>query len=140
MIGHGHLWWAYGRKKEDENTNMGNKREGTKEKETIRKETAWKVIYQNIRGLVTKANKEDVGFFYDHGCIEKIIIINFTETWLNSEIQKCPEIKVYRLFRGDRLHRKGEVAIYVKEEFEAKKIAKMSTDEVEMVAVLTEKT
>ena len=52
------------KEKEDENTNMGNKREGTKEKETIRKETAWKtawkVIYQNIRGSVTNVDKEKV--------------------------------------------------------------------------------
>ena len=51
------------KEKEDENTNMGNKREGTKEKETIRKETAWKIIYQNIRGLVTNVNKEKVRYF-----------------------------------------------------------------------------
>ena len=127
------------KEKEDENTNMGNKREGTKEKETIREETAWKIIYQNIRGLVTDDKKEKIGFFYDHGCTEKIIIMNFTETWLNSEIQKCTEIKGYRLFRGDRSRRKGGgVAIYVKGEFEAQKIAEMSTDEVEMVAVFIE--
>merc|ERR1712121_562293 len=39
-----------------------------------------------------------------------------------------------------RLHRGGGgVAIYVKDEFEAQKIAEMSTDEVEMVAVFIEK-
>ena len=118
------------KEKEDENTNMGNKREGTKEKEIIRKETAWKtawkIIYQNITGLVTNVNKEKARFFYDHGCIEKIIIMKFTKTWLNSEIQKCPEIRGYRLFRGDRSHRKGGVAIYMKGEFEAQKIAEMS--------------
>ena len=66
--------------------------------------------------------------------------MNFTEIWLNSEIQKCPEIKGYILFRGDRSHRKGGgVAIYVKGEFEAQKIAEMSTDEVEMLAVFIEK-
>ena len=44
--------------KEDEDTNMGNKREGTNEKETIREETEWKIFYQNIRGLVTVDKKE----------------------------------------------------------------------------------
>ena len=65
--------------------------------------------------------------------------MNFTETWFKSEIQKCTEIKGYNLFRGDRTSRKGGVAIYVKGEFEAQKIAEMSTDEVEMVAVFIEK-
>ena len=65
--------------------------------------------------------------------------MNFTEIWLNSEIQKCREIKGYNLFRGDRTSRKGGgVAIYVKGEFEAQKIAEMSTDEVEMIAVFIE--
>ena len=39
-------------------THMGNKRDRTKEKETIREETEWKIIYQNIRGLVTDDKKE----------------------------------------------------------------------------------
>ena len=69
--------------KVDENTYMGSKRDRTKENETIREETEWKIIYQNIRGLVTddkKEKKEKIGFFYEHGRTEKIIIMNFTET------------------------------------------------------------
>merc|ERR1712121_216127 len=67
-------------------------------------------------------------------------LMNFTETWLNSETEICPEMGGYRLYRGDRLHRGGGgVAIYVKDEFKAQKIAEMSTDEVKMVAVYIER-
>ena len=91
-------------------------------------------------GLVKNNNREKVSLFYEEGRLDKIIIMNFTETWLNSETEVCPEIGGYRLYRGDRSHRKGGgVAIYVKGEFEAQKIAEMSTDEVEMVAVFIEK-
>ena len=75
--------------KVDENTYMGSKRDRTKENETIREETEWKIIYQNIRGLVTddkKEGKEKIGFFDEHVLTEKIILRNFTETWFKSEI------------------------------------------------------
>ena len=93
----------------DEDTNMGNNSERTKEKEGNRnsKELAWKIIYQNIRGLVTNNKREKVSMFYEEGRLDKIIIMNFTETWLNSETEECPEMGGYRLYRGDRLHRKG---------------------------------
>ena len=49
-------------------------------------------------------------------------------------------MKGYELYRGDRSHRQGGgTAIYVKNGFDAQKIAEMSTDEVEMVAVFIEK-
>ena len=62
--------------------------------------------------------------------------MNFTETWMDEEMVGDPEIKGYKLYRGDRSHREGGgTAIYIKEEFEAQKIAELSTNEVEMVAV-----
>ena len=106
-----------------------------------RKYLPWKIIYQNIRRLVTKENKEKVEFFEDIGKNEKILFMNFTETWYNNKIKGYPKMKGYELYSGDRSHRQGGgTAIYVKTDFEAQKIAEMSTDEVEMVAVFIEKT
>ena len=121
-------------------TVMGNSGEKNKDKKGNKKGLAWKIIYQNIRGLVTNRSREKIGILYEEGRFDKILLMNFTETWLNSETEICPEMGGYRLYRGDRSHRGGGgVAIYVKSEFEAQKIAEMSTDEVEMVAVYIEK-
>ena len=99
-----------------------------------------KIVYQNIRRLVTKENKEKIGFFVDMGKNENILFMNFTETWYNKEVKGCPKMKGYELYRGDRSHRQGGgTAIYVKSGFDAQKIAEMSSDEVEMVAVFIEK-
>lgn len=40
-----------------------------------------KLMYQNIRRLVTKDNKEKVKFFEEYTKRENILIMNFTETW-----------------------------------------------------------
>ena len=124
----------------DGDTGMGNSGERNKDKKGNKRGVAWKIIYQNIRGLVTNSSREKVSIFYEEGRLDKILLMNFTETWLNSETEICPEMGGYRLYRGVRSHRGGGgVAIYVKSEFEAQKIAEMSTDEVEMVAVYIEK-
>merc|ERR1712033_41227 len=122
------------------NTGMGNSGERNKDKRKNERGSAWKIIYQNIRGLVTNSSREKVSILYEEGKLDKILLMNFTETWLNSETEICPEMGGYRLYREDRSHRwGGGVAIYVKDEFEAQNIAGMSTDEVEMVAVFIEK-
>ena len=53
----------------------------------------WKIIYQNIRRLVTKNAKEKVDFLEDYTKQDKILIMNFTETWLNEATQEDPKIK-----------------------------------------------
>ena len=100
----------------------------------------WKIIYQNIRRLVTKNTKEKVEFLEDYTKQDKILIMNFTETWLNETTQGDPKIKGHNLYRGNRIGRVGEgTAIYVKEEYKAQKISELSSDGVEMVAVYIEK-
>ena len=100
----------------------------------------WKIIYQNIRRLITNNKKNKIHFFDEYTKQEKVIIMNFTETWMDEKMVGDPEIKGYKLYRGDRSHREGGgTAIYIKEEFEAQKIAELSTNEVEMVAVFIEK-
>ena len=100
----------------------------------------WKIMYQNIRRLVTNNKKEKVEFLEDYTKQDKILIMNFTETWLNETTQGDLKIKGYKLYRGDRTGRVGGgTAIYVKEEYETQKISELSSDGVEMVAVYTEK-
>ena len=100
----------------------------------------WKIIYQNIQRLVTMNKKEKVQFMKDYTKEERILLINFTKTWLDESIQDDPKIEGYVLHRGDRKGRiGGGTAIYVKEEYESQIVAKMSTGSVEMVAVYIEK-
>ena len=47
-------------------------------------------MYQNKRRIVTNHSKEKVEFFEDLGKNEKILFMNLTETWFNSEIKECP--------------------------------------------------
>ena len=66
--------------------------------------------------------------------------MNFTETWLNETIQDDVKIEGYNLHRGDRKGRDGGgTAIYIREEYETRKISELSVDGVEMVAVYLEK-
>ena len=106
-------------------TVMGNSGERNKDKKGNKRGLAWKIIYQNIRGLVTNSSREKVSIIYEEGRLDKLLLMNFTETWLNSETEICPEVGGYRLYRGDRSHRGGGgIATYVKDEFEGKKYQK----------------
>ena len=88
----------------------------------------WKIVSQNIQRIVTKNSKEKVQFLEDYVKEKKILILNFTETWLNKTIQDDPEIAGYKLHRGDRSVRfGGGTAIYVREDCESEKIAELST-------------
>merc|ERR1739838_1122355 len=104
------------------------------------KRIPWKIIYQNIRRLVTTNSKEKVDFFKEYTEENEILIMNFTETWLDENKQEDMKIKEYQLYRGDRIGKNGGgTAIYVKELYEAQKVTEMSIDGVEMIAVYIEK-
>ena len=64
----------------DGDTGMGNSGERNKDKKGNKRGVAWKIIYQNIRGLVTNESREKVSRFYEEGRLDKIIIMKFTET------------------------------------------------------------
>merc|ERR1711874_364911 len=120
-------------------TNRGDNKDRTHENLSTQ-DLPWKIIYQNIRRLITNKKKNKIHFFDEYTKQEKVIIMNFTETWMDRKVVGDPEIKGYKLYRGDRSCREGGgTAIYIKEEFEAQKIAELSTNEVEMVAVFIEK-
>ena len=52
-------------------TVMGNSGEKNKDKKGNKRGLAWKIIYQNIRGLVTNINKEKVSFFMIMGVLRR---------------------------------------------------------------------
>ena len=59
-------------------TVMGNSGEKNKDKKGNKRGLARKIIYQNIRGLVTNSSREKIGIFYEEGRFDKIFL-NFTE-------------------------------------------------------------
>jgi len=67
-----------------------------------------KLLYQNIRGLVTK--KREIDYLKEYVHENKIMVMNFTEPWLDDSIRKITDIKGYQIWRGDRKWREREEA------------------------------
>ena len=96
----------------------------------------WKIILQNIRGLVTENSKRKIDFLKEYTKENKIIIMNITETWLNDSIKDDAEIEGYKLFRSDRKEKKhGGTAIYLNEKLEANLLSEISHEKCEMIAI-----
>ena len=68
----------------------------------------WKIILQNIQGLVTENSKRKIDFLKEYTKENKIIMMNITETWLNDSIKDDAEIEGYKIFRSDRKEKKME--------------------------------
>ena len=66
---------------------------------------------------------------------EKILAMNFTETWLEKTIEENANIEGYNIFRCDRKKRRGGVAIYLHEKVEAEIICEIRHKGCEMVAI-----
>ena len=87
------------------------------------KKEPYKLLLQNIRRLVTQNTKKKIKYFEEYVIENNILAINFTETWLNESITEDINIKGYQIFRCDRKGReRGGVAIYLKDDYEAKKL------------------
>ena len=96
----------------------------------------WKFLYQNIRGLISENSRRKIDYFNEYTEEDKIIIMNFTETWLNTSIQDEAKINGFNEFRGDRIGLKhGGTAIYVNSEIEGLLISSFSLNKCEMVAI-----
>ena len=119
--------------------NIDNKNENTDNKinEINNNERPWKIMLQNMEGLVTENSKEKVDFLKEYVKEDNIILINVTETWLNSTIKEDTEIEGYNIFRGDRQNRvRGGTAIYLHNKLEANLICEKSNGKCEMVAIM----
>ena len=95
-----------------------------------------KFIYQNIRGLITENSKAKKDFFEEYIKENNVMLINFTETWLNETIKDDANIKEYQCFRADRKDTtRGGAAIYIKDQVETKIISKINSGKCEMLAI-----
>ena len=96
---------------------------------------SWKIILQNIQGLVTENTKRNTDFLKEYTKENKIIMINITETQLNDAIKDDAEIEGYKIFRYDRTERKhGGIAIYLYEKLETELLCEISYEKCEMIA------
>merc|ERR1712029_363878 len=74
-------------------------------------ERPWKLMIQNMEGLVSKNSKEKVVLFVKE---DNIIHMNLTETHLDDTIEDVVGIEGYNIIRSDRMDRvRGGTAIYV---------------------------
>ena len=48
----------------------------------------YKILFQNIRRLVTENSKVKIEYFKEYVLENKILAMNFTETWLDKSITK----------------------------------------------------
>ena len=126
----------------ESSTNSSRKNYVVKLNIKCRKEP-YKLIYQNIRGLVTENSKEKKVHFDEYTTENNVIIINFTETWLDKNIIEDAKIKNFQVFRSDRKGNKrnnrGGVAIYLRDQIEANEISNVSIKKCEMIAIRIEK-
>ena len=96
----------------------------------------WKIIYQNIRSLISENSRKKIDYFNDYVYENKIILMNFTETWLTEEIQEEATINGYNEFRGDRKETKqGGTAIYLHSKTQGELITSYSKNKCEMIAI-----
>ena len=99
-------------------------------------ERPWKLMIQNMEGLVSKNSKEKVELLKEYVKIDNIILMNLTETHLDDTVEDVVEIEGYNIFRGDRVDRvRGGTAIYVHDKIDANIKLKMSNGKCEVVAV-----
>ena len=104
--------------------------------DVIKENEPWKFIYQNIRALVSENSRIKIDYFNEYVLENKIIIMNFTETWLNANVKEEANIDGYNIFRGDREDiKQGGTAIYLQDKIEAEILASYSKNKCEMVAI-----
>ena len=96
----------------------------------------WKMIYQNICSLISENSRIKIDYFNEYVVENKIILMNFTETWLTDEIKEEAKINGYNEFRGDRKDiKQGGTAIYLNNETEGELLTSYSKNKCEMIAI-----
>merc|ERR1712002_988155 len=95
----------------------------------------WKIVLQNTRGLLTENSDKKLKMIKEYAKEEKIMAMNFTETWYTETIKENANIEGYNIFRCDRKKRRGGVAIYLHEKVEAEIICEIRQKGCEMVAI-----
>ena len=62
----------------------------------------WKIVLQNIPGLLTENSDKKLKMIKEYAKEEKIMAMNFTETWYTETIKENANIEGYNIFRCDR--------------------------------------
>ena len=127
-------------RKMGKNGEKQNKQSGllliNKNNEIKKNESPWKIMIQNMEGLVSKNSKEKVEILKEYVKENNIILMNLTETWLDETIEEVVEIDGYKILRGDRKNReRGGTAIYVHDKIETNEKLNISNGKCEVVAV-----
>ena len=100
------------------------------------KKEPWKIIYQNIRCLVSENTKIKIDYLKEYAKINKVLIFNLTETWLDENIVDDAKIYGFKEYRSDRVGiRQGGTIIYTHEDLDCKILAKVSKGKCEMIAI-----
>ena len=103
----------------------------------------YKLLYQNIQGLVTANSKLKKVYFDEYTSENNVIMLNLTETWLNESIVEDAKINDYQIFRSDRRRNirndRGGAVIYLSNQFEANEISNIGVQKCEMIAIEIEK-
>ena len=78
---------------------------------------------QNVRGLITAGSSETLKLIEDYTNKDKIILMNFTETWLGRTIREEADIEGFHTYRCDRTSEiaRGGVVIYLYNKLETGK-------------------
>ena len=101
------------------------------------KEKPWKIVIQNMKGLITETSKEKVELLKEYTEVDNIILMNITETWCDDTVEDVVEIEGYNIYRGDRKEIiRGGTAIYLHDKLEANKICEISYQKCDMVAIM----
>ena len=100
------------------------------------KKEPWKIVYQNIRCLVSENSKTKINYLKEYAKINKVLIFNLTETWLDENIVEDAKMYGFKEYRSDRVGmRQGGAIIYVHENLECKLLVKSSIGKCEMIAI-----
>ena len=108
-----------------------------------------KLLYLNAQGLINKYTKRNklkytkwkVDAIKEYVNNNNVILMNFTETWLQKNIQdeKLPDFTTYRCDRKSKKSKGGGTAIYLKKGYEARLILEDRVEDCEIVAIYIEK-
>ena len=86
--------------------------------------------------MITENSKAKKEYFEEYVKENDVILINFTETWMNETIKEDANINEFQCFRVDRKDvSRGGAAIYIRDQLEAKIISKINAGKCEMLAI-----
>ena len=55
----------------------------------------WKIVVHNVQSLVSENSKLKIDYYKEYAIENKVLLLNFTETWLHKDIKEDAEIEGY---------------------------------------------